>query len=212
LRDQAVQEKAFSEEALRVQQESAKARFLAALTDTQLQWLKQEAKRRVDTQSRPRLLTSRYPLYKAEKEQLVYEWMDRVDYGERSPHTTSEGALPGVLPTRYGLIVTSGLDIVVRNKFRMRRGSLRELFGENASRALIVVLSGAAHENCGRTRARPTIMGHRKFMVLPCDQISHSERHNSQIERNNYTLLAGSVPSVLCHYRPVGIPGALLYR
>jgi hypothetical protein len=95
-----MQEKALSEEAFRVRQEAAKTRFLAALADTQLQWLKQEAKRRVDAQSHTRLLTSHYPLYKAEEEQLVYEWMDRVDYGERSPHTTSEGALPGVLPIR----------------------------------------------------------------------------------------------------------------
>ena len=87
-----MQEKAFSEEALRVRQESAKARFLAALTDTQLQWLKQEAKRRIGTQSRARLLTSRYPLYKAEEEQLVYEWMDPVDYGARGPHTTSDSS------------------------------------------------------------------------------------------------------------------------
>ena len=91
-RDQAVQEKALAEEALRVRQEAAKARFLAALADTQLQWLKQEAKRRVDTQSSARFLTSRYPLYKAEEEQLVYEWMDRVDYGERVPHTGSDSS------------------------------------------------------------------------------------------------------------------------
>jgi hypothetical protein len=49
-------------------------------------------------------------------------------------------------------------------------------------------------------------------MVLPCDQVSHSERRNSQIERNNYTILAGSVPEVLCQYRPVGIPEALQYK
>jgi hypothetical protein len=91
-RDQAVQEKALSEQALHVRQEAAKARFRAALADTQLQWLKQEAKRRVDTQARARLLTSRYPFYKAEEEQLVYEWMDRVDYGERVPHAVSNSS------------------------------------------------------------------------------------------------------------------------
>jgi len=91
-RDQAVQEKALAEEALRVRQEAAKARFLAALADTQLQWLKQEAKRRVDTQPNARFLTSRYPLYKAEEEQLVHEWIDRVAYGERVPHTVSESS------------------------------------------------------------------------------------------------------------------------
>jgi hypothetical protein len=87
-RDQALQEKALAEEALRVRQEAAKARFLATLTDTQLQWLKQEAKRRVDTQPSSRFLTSRYPLYKAEEERLIQEWMDRLDYGEKMPHTT----------------------------------------------------------------------------------------------------------------------------
>jgi hypothetical protein len=91
-RDQAVQEKALAEEALRVRQEAAKARFLAVLTDTQRQWLKQEAKRRVDTQSSARFLTSRYPLYKAEEKQLIHEWMDRVDYGERVPHAGSDSS------------------------------------------------------------------------------------------------------------------------
>lgn len=89
-RDQAVQEKALAEEALRIRQEAAKARFLAVLADAQLQWLKQEAKLRVDTQASTRFLTSRYPLYKAEEEQLVHEWMDRVDYGERVPHAVSD--------------------------------------------------------------------------------------------------------------------------
>jgi len=89
-RDRALQEKALMEEALRARQDAAKARFLTALTDAQLHWLKQEAKRRVDDQPGARFLTSRYPLYKAEEEQLICEWMDRVDYGERVPHVTSE--------------------------------------------------------------------------------------------------------------------------
>jgi hypothetical protein len=89
-RDRALQEKALLEEALRARQDAAKARFLTTLTDAQLHWLKQEAKRRVDAQSGARFLTSRYPLYKAEEEQLIHEWMDRVDYGERVPHVTSE--------------------------------------------------------------------------------------------------------------------------
>jgi hypothetical protein len=88
--DRALQEKALMEEALRARQDAAKARFLTALTDAQLHWLKQEAKRRVDAQSGARFLTSRYPLYKAEEEQLIHEWMDRMDYGERVPHVTSE--------------------------------------------------------------------------------------------------------------------------
>jgi hypothetical protein len=89
-RDRALQEKTLMEEALRARQDAAKARFLTALTDAQLHWLKQEAKRRVDAQSGARFLTSRYPLYKAEEEQLIHEWMDRVDYGERVPYGTSE--------------------------------------------------------------------------------------------------------------------------
>jgi hypothetical protein len=89
-RDRALQEKTLMEEALRARQDAAKARFLTALTDAQLHWLKQEAKQRVDAQSGARFLTSRYPLYKAEEEQLIHEWMDRVDYGERVPHGTSE--------------------------------------------------------------------------------------------------------------------------
>jgi hypothetical protein len=89
-RDRALQEKTLLEEALRARQDAAKARFLTTLTDAQLHWLKQEAKRRVDAQSGARFLTSRYPLYKAEEEQLIHEWMDRVDYGERVPHVTSE--------------------------------------------------------------------------------------------------------------------------
>jgi hypothetical protein len=89
-RDRALQEKTLIEEALRARQDAAKARFLTALTDAQLHWLKQEAKRRVDAQSGARFLTSRYPLYKAEEEKLIHEWMDRVDYGERVPYGTSE--------------------------------------------------------------------------------------------------------------------------
>jgi hypothetical protein len=89
-RDRALQEKALMEEALRARQDAAKARFLTSLTDAQLHWLKQEAKRRVDAQAGARFLTSRYPLYKAEEEQLIHEWMDRVDYGERVPHSTPE--------------------------------------------------------------------------------------------------------------------------
>jgi len=89
-RDRALQEKALTEDALRARQDAAKARFLTTLTDEQLHWLKQEAKRRVDAQPSARFLTSRYPLYKAEEEQLIHDWMDRVDYGERVPHIMSE--------------------------------------------------------------------------------------------------------------------------
>src|SRR5215467_2015452 len=91
-RDQAVQEKTLAEEALRIRQEAAKARFLTTLTDAQLQWLKQEAKQRVDTQPSARFLTSRYPLYKAEEEQLIQEWMDRVAYSEKVPYAVSDAS------------------------------------------------------------------------------------------------------------------------
>src|SRR5262245_30532473 len=89
-REQALQEKALAEEILRVRQEAAQARFLASLAETQLQWLKQEAKQRVDAQPSARFLTSRYPLYKAEESQLIHEWMDRVNYGESVPHAVPE--------------------------------------------------------------------------------------------------------------------------
>src|SRR5262249_41812509 len=69
-RDRAIQEKTLAEEALRARQEAARARFLAALADPQLQWLKPEAKRRVDARPDARFLASRYPLYKAEEEQI----------------------------------------------------------------------------------------------------------------------------------------------
>jgi hypothetical protein len=89
-RDQALQEKALAEEILYVRQKAAQARFLASLAETQLQWLKQEARQRVDAQPSARFLASRYPLYKTEEEQLIHEWMDRVDYGESVPHIMPE--------------------------------------------------------------------------------------------------------------------------
>jgi hypothetical protein len=91
-RDHALQEKVLAEEALRARQEATKLRFLASLADVQLQWLKQEAKRRVDAQPSARFLTSRYPLYKAEEEQLIHEWIDRVAYGERVPPVVSDSS------------------------------------------------------------------------------------------------------------------------
>jgi hypothetical protein len=91
-RDRALQEKTLAEEALRARQDAAKARFLAALADAQMQWFKLEAKRRVDTRPEARFLTSRYLLYKAEEEQLIQEWMDRVSYGESVPQVTPGGS------------------------------------------------------------------------------------------------------------------------
>ena len=89
-RDRALQEKALAEETLRARQETAKVRFLASLDEGQLRWLKQEAKRRVDARPESQFLSSRYPLYKAEEEQAILEWMDRVDYGEHVPHVSTD--------------------------------------------------------------------------------------------------------------------------
>jgi len=89
-RDRGLQEKALAEEALHAQQEAAKARFLASLAETQLQWLKRQAKERVDSRPDAKFLHSRYPLYKAEEEELIREWMDRVAYGEAVPCIETE--------------------------------------------------------------------------------------------------------------------------
>jgi len=84
-RDRAKEEKALAEEALRERQGAAKAQFLSLLNDAQMRWLKQEAKRRVDVRPEAKIVTSRYPLYKAEEESLTCEWTDRVEYGESVP-------------------------------------------------------------------------------------------------------------------------------
>jgi hypothetical protein len=89
-RDRALQEKTLAEETLRARQEATKARFLASLNEGQLRWLKQEAKRRVDFRPESQFLNSRYPLYKAEEEEVILEWMDRVDYGEHVPHVSTD--------------------------------------------------------------------------------------------------------------------------
>jgi hypothetical protein len=84
-KEQAFREKALAEEALQARREAERLRFLALLSEVQLEWLRQEAKRRVDAQPASNLLKSRYPLYKAEEERLVQEWMDRSAYGESMP-------------------------------------------------------------------------------------------------------------------------------
>jgi hypothetical protein len=91
-RNRALQEKALAEETLRARQEAARARFLASLEDAQLRWLKQQAKERVDARPDAKFLTSRYPLYKAEEEDVACEWMDRVEYGETVPHSSIDHA------------------------------------------------------------------------------------------------------------------------
>jgi len=89
-RDHARREKTLAEETLKARQVAQKAQFQSALSEGQLQWIKQEAKRLVDARPDSKFLTSRYPLYKAEEERLVEEWMDRVGYGETVPSTTEE--------------------------------------------------------------------------------------------------------------------------
>jgi hypothetical protein len=89
-RDRAQREKALMEEAFKARQETQKAQFQSFLSKGQFQWIKQEAKRRVDARPDSKFLTSRYPLYKAEEDQLLEEWMDRVGYGETVPSATAE--------------------------------------------------------------------------------------------------------------------------
>ncbi|MBI3304328.1 MAG: hypothetical protein HYZ72_19860 [Deltaproteobacteria bacterium] len=84
-RDRARTEKALAEEALLARQEADRTRFFASLSESQLRWLKQEAKRQVDARPDSKFLKSRYPLYKAEEEKLIGEWIDRTAYGEKVP-------------------------------------------------------------------------------------------------------------------------------
>jgi len=90
-RDRALAEKALAEETLRAQQDTARLRFLASLEASQMAWLKNEAKQRVDNRPEAKFLESRYPLYKAEEEALTLEWMDRVAYGEAVLHLSEYG-------------------------------------------------------------------------------------------------------------------------
>jgi hypothetical protein len=84
-RGRAQREKALAEEAIQARQEAEQTKFAALLSEAQLRWLKQEAKRRVDAKPAARFLQSRYTLYKAEEDNLVREWMDRATYGEHVP-------------------------------------------------------------------------------------------------------------------------------
>ena len=83
-----------------MRQDAAKVHFLASLADTQLQWLKQEAKQRVDAQPSARFLTSRYPLYKAEEEQMIVEWMRAVCGLGNVCHTSALSRKHGVQTRR----------------------------------------------------------------------------------------------------------------
>jgi hypothetical protein len=84
-RTRAQREKILAEEAMQARQEAEQAKFTALLSEGQLRWLKQEAKRRVDAKPAARFLQSRYTLYKAEEDNLVREWIDRATYGEYIP-------------------------------------------------------------------------------------------------------------------------------
>jgi hypothetical protein len=84
-RERAQREKILAEEAMQARQEAEQAKFIALLSEDQLRWIKQEAKRRVDVKPAARFLQSRYTLYKAEEDNLVREWMDRATYGEYVP-------------------------------------------------------------------------------------------------------------------------------
>jgi hypothetical protein len=87
-RDRAQREKALTEEALKARKEAQKAQFISSLSEGQIQWIKQEAKRLVDARPEAKMLSSRYPLYKAEEDRLLEEWMDRGGYGEVVPSAT----------------------------------------------------------------------------------------------------------------------------
>jgi hypothetical protein len=88
-KEQAQKEKALAEEVLRTKRETQKILY-ASLSDSQLQWIKHEAKRIVDVRPEAKLLTSRFPLYKAEEDRLIEEWMERVEYGETVPSIQKE--------------------------------------------------------------------------------------------------------------------------
>jgi hypothetical protein len=84
-KERAQQEKAMAEEALRTRQEAEKVRFVASLLEGQRRWITQEAKRLVDHRPDSKFLSSRYPLYKAEEERLLEEWIERTKFGESIP-------------------------------------------------------------------------------------------------------------------------------
>ena len=84
-RERARKEKALAEEAILARQEANKTQFVASLSQSQIQWLRKEAKRQVDVRSDSRFVSSKYPLYKAREEELITEWMDRSAYEEKIP-------------------------------------------------------------------------------------------------------------------------------
>jgi len=84
-RERVQKEKVLAEATLKARRDTQRARFSASLSEAQVQWIKQEAKRTVDARPESKMLNSRYPLYKAEEDRLLEEWMDRSGYGEVVP-------------------------------------------------------------------------------------------------------------------------------
>ena len=82
---QAKREKEIAEQALAEREATKILKFKASLNDAQLGWFKQESKRRVDARPEAKMLTKRFPLYRAEEEDLVSEWLERAEYGETVP-------------------------------------------------------------------------------------------------------------------------------
>lgn len=94
-RDRAFKEKALAEETLKARQEERKLRFLSSLTDSQMSWIRREAKNAVDeapgSQQRFIRAANRLAHYKAEEEKLIAEWLERSAYGEAVPSLDGEG-------------------------------------------------------------------------------------------------------------------------
>ncbi|MGE3539365.1 MAG: hypothetical protein AB7N91_18275 [Candidatus Tectimicrobiota bacterium] len=89
-RDLALQEKALAEEAIRTRQEASRLRFVAALSEAQFAWIRQEAKTLVDQNPDYRFSQARYNLYKAEEVKLLDKWAERMSYGETVPSLEDE--------------------------------------------------------------------------------------------------------------------------
>jgi hypothetical protein len=94
-RDRALKEKALAEEALKARQEERRLRFLATLSNSQMAWIRREAKNAVDHSPgsrqgfiKPSTLLSHY---KTEEEKLITEWLERTAYGEVVPSVDGEG-------------------------------------------------------------------------------------------------------------------------
>lgn len=63
--------------------------FLAQLTPYQHTWLTQQAKAQVDQQEGMRFIRDRFAHYEAQRTQLIDEWINRFDYGQPVPSSSS---------------------------------------------------------------------------------------------------------------------------